>query len=118
LALLLGLDLLAARCGPIPFAETFATPAIASLDEAEGQVVRAAVAAHELLCLRLTPSLLQWRSRRLGVYRFSLLSVYQFRAFHFLGLLQPYRLASDVCSVASTKRAIEGDGKANVGANI
>jgi hypothetical protein len=48
LASLLGLNLLAARCGTIPFAETFATPAIASLDEAGGQVVRAAVAAHEL----------------------------------------------------------------------
>jgi hypothetical protein len=28
-------------------------------------------------------------------------------------LLQPYRLASDVCSVALTKRAVEGDRKAN-----
>src|ERR1700722_5510731 len=33
--------------------------------------------------------------------------------FPFCDSPEPYRLASDVCSVASPKRAIEGDGKAN-----
>ena len=62
LVLLLASRLLRRCRRSIPFAETLPTPTIASFDEARSQVVRAAVAAHELLCFRLTPSLLHRRS--------------------------------------------------------
>jgi hypothetical protein len=47
--LLLGFNLPRLRRRAIALAETFATSAIASLDEAEGQVVAPAIAADELL---------------------------------------------------------------------
>ncbi len=97
---------LPARRRSVAFAETLATPPIASLDEARSQIIASTVAAHELLRFGLTLGLLQWRSCRPGVYRLSLLSIGRFRAFHSLGLLQPYRLVTDGCSVGPPKRAI------------
>ena len=82
LVLLLASRLLRRCRRSIPFAETLPTPTIASFDEARSQVVRAAVAAHELLCVRLRPGLLHRRSCGLGVYWPRLLTVCQFRAFH------------------------------------
>src|SRR5271166_1728871 len=99
--------------GSIPFAETFPTAPIAPPDEARSQIVAPAVTADKLLCFRFALGLLCRRSSKVSDCGLSLLTIYHFRAFHFLALLQPYRLASDVCSVAPTKRAIEGDGKAN-----
>src|ERR1700722_4870668 len=82
LALLLAIRLLLPRRRTVALAETLPTPAIASLDEARGQVVRAAVVAYELLCLRLALRHVPGQSPMLSVGRFNLLSICQFRAFH------------------------------------
>src|SRR5262249_39777373 len=63
----------------IAFAETLPTVAITSLDEARREVVRAAVAAHELLCLRLVLSLAPGQWSMLSFGRLGLLSARQFR---------------------------------------
>jgi hypothetical protein len=87
--LLLASSLLCPCCRSIPFSETLSAPPIASLDEARRQVGRAALAAYELLSLRLALGLVPGQSPMLGFGRLGLLTTCQFRAFHFPGLLQP-----------------------------
>src|SRR5277367_5854277 len=88
-SLLLALRFLLPRRRTVALAETLSAPPIASLDEARRQVVRAAVAAYELHCLRLALGLVPGQSPMLSFSRHGPLTTCQFRAFHSLGLLQP-----------------------------
>jgi hypothetical protein len=70
-SLLLARQLLCPSYRSIPLTETLSAPPIASLDEARSEIIGAAVAAYEFLCLRLGHGLFPWRTHRLGVYRVS-----------------------------------------------